>query len=246
MNNASFIQVLSDLYIKNKDILNTSNGVVYQKMMIALAATYSTDKVASALQFGHQTASYDYLERFNIYKNMYDNNTLGIYKEAFSNYPMELMRIIVSDGAGNDEVVWLNYYTKRQNYNQSVYKYVNHTGTGVGYDDEEYHTLSYKKEYDDKYSLSLYNVPFADSIQRCWMVIDKGGICWNQSCVFQSLFDSIANPTIGSYQPAYEVSFYFIPMEKIHIGQYLIGVINHLLIKLLVLIHMVTIVVIFI
>ena len=211
VNNASFIQVLSDLYIKNKDILNTSNGVVYQKMMIALAATYSTDKVASALQFGHQTASYDYLERFNIYKNMYDNNTLGIYKEAFSNYPMELMRIVVSDGARNDEVLWLNYYTKKQNYDPSVYKYVNHTGTGVGYDDEKYHTLSYKKEYDDKYSLSLYNVPFADSIQRYWMVIDKGGICWNQSRVFQSLFDSVASPTIGSYQPAHEVSFYFIP-----------------------------------
>ena len=211
VNGTSFIPVLADLCTKNSDILNTSNDNIYQKMMIGLAATYSTDKVASALQFGHQMASYDYLERFNIYKNMYDNNTLGIYKKAFDNYPMELIRTVMSDGARNDEVLWLNYYTKKQDYDQSVYKYVNHTGTGVGYNDEKYHTLSYKKEYDDKYNLSLYNVPFADSIQRYWMVIDKGGICWNQSRVFQSLFDSVASPTIGSYQPAHEVSFYFIP-----------------------------------
>lgn len=211
VNGASFITVLSDLYVENKDNLNTVNGDIYQKMMIGLSATYSTDKVASALQFGHQTASYDYLERFNIYKNLYDNGTLGIYKDAFNNYPMELIRMIMSDGARNDEVAWLNYYTKSKDYNQSVYTYVNHTGTGVGYSDEKFHTLSYKKEYDDKYKLSLYNVPFADSIQRYWMVIDKGGICWNQSRVFQSLFNSIASPTIGSYQPAHEVSFYFIP-----------------------------------
>ena len=204
-----FITVLSDLYIQNKDIINEQP--IYQKMMIGLAATYSTDKVASALQFSHQLPTYDYLERFNIYKNMYDNNTIGIYKEAFNNYPMELIRTVMSDAARNDEVKWLNYFTKEKKYKQSVYDYVKHTGTGVGYNDEKYHNIAYKQEYDEKYKLSLYDVPFADSIQRYWMVIDKGGICWNQSRVFQSLFDSIASPTIGSYQPGHEVSFYFIP-----------------------------------
>ena len=211
VNGPSFITTLADLYTQNKEILSSKNGKIYQKMMIGLAATYSTDKVASALQFGHMVASYDYLERFDIYKNMYDTTTLGIYKEAFNNYPMELIRSVMSDGARNDEIKWLNYYTKSKDYNQSVYAYVNHTGTGVGYNDEKYHNEAYKEEYDKKYKLSLYNVPFADAVQRYWMVIDKGGICWNQSRVFQSLFNSIASPTIGSYQPAHEVSFYFIP-----------------------------------
>ena len=214
VNGASFITVLSDLYVENKDSLNDANGAVYQKMIIGLAATYSTDKVASALQFSHQSASYDYLERFNIYKNMYDSGTLGIYKESFKNYPMELVRLVMSDGARNDEITWLNYYTKSKDYNQSVYAYVSHTDTGVGYNDEKYQKIPTdpkEENYIEIYNLSTYNVPFGDYIERYWMVINKGGICWNQSRVFQALFDSVGSPTIGAYQPAHEVSFYFIP-----------------------------------
>ncbi len=210
VNGLPFVEILADLYQNNKNILSGSDGVVYQKMMIGLAAAYSTDTVASALQFSHKSADYDYLERFTIYKELYDDGDMTIYKNYFKNYHVELMRLVMSDGARNDELKWLNYYTRSKDNNQSVYAYVNHTGTGVGYSDDEFYNLDYKDTQDKAFHLSDYGVPFGDNIQRYWMVIKKGGICWNQSRVFQSLFDSIGSPTIGAYQPGHEASFYYI------------------------------------
>ena len=213
VNGLPFVKTLADLYENNKDALAEADGNVYQKMMIGLAAAYSTDQVSSALQFSHKNADYDYLERFKIYKELYDDGSMTIYKKYFKNYHVELMRLVMSDGARNDEIKWLNYYTRSKNNNQSVYAYVNHTGTGVGYNDEEFHNLAYKDAAEEKYHLSAYGVPFGDNIQRYWMVIKKGGICWNQSRVFQSLFNSIGSPTIGAYQPSHEASFYYIANE---------------------------------
>lgn len=211
VNGMSFVQVLADLYQNNKEALKDSDALTYQKMMIGLAATYSTDKVSSALQFGHKDADYNYLERFTIYKELYDGGYMSIYKPYFKNYHVQLMRLVMSDGARNDEIKWLNYYTREvKNNNQSVYAYVNHIGVGVGYNDDEFHKLEYQQIQDARFNLSKYGVPFGDNIQRYWMVIKKGGICWNQSRVFQSLFNSIGSPTIGSYQPAHEVSFYYL------------------------------------
>ena len=210
VNSLPFIKILSDLYQNNKAIFNGSDGVTYQKMMIGLSAAYSTDKVASALNFSHKDADYDYLERFNIYKQLYDGENMTIYKKYFKNYHVELMRLIMSDGARNDEIKWLNYYTRSKNNNESVYAYVNHTGTGVGYNDDEFYNLEYKDIQEERFNLEAYGVPFGDNIQRYWMVIKKGGICWNQSRVFQSLFNSIGSPTIGAYQPGHEASFYYI------------------------------------
>ena len=210
VNGVPFIKTLTDLYEANKNILSSSDGHVYQKMIIGLAAAYSTDKVASALQFGHKNADYDYLERFEIYKELYDNDLMTIYKNYFKNYSVQLMRLVMSDGARNDEIKWLNYYTRLNDNNQSVYKYVRHTGTGVGYNDTEFHSAEYEQKYEDLYHLAVYNVPFADGYQRYWMVINKGGICWNQSRVFQSLFNSIGSPTIGVYQPSHEATFYYL------------------------------------
>ncbi len=219
VNSTRFISVLADLYSVYKDELVGNDKSVYQKMMIGLASTYATDKVASALGFGHKVADYDYLEKFKLYKNLYDSDTLGKYKSYMKSYKVELMRVLFSDGALNDEFLWLNYYTKLNNYNQSVYKYVRHTGTGVGYNDLKYQTVVSESDpnydvsldYIKKYELTKYGVPFGDNILRYWMVIDKGGICWNQSRVFQALFDSIGLPTIGVYQPGHEAVFYYLP-----------------------------------
>ena len=210
VNSIPFIQTLTDLYENNKNILTGENADTYQRMMIGLAAAYSTDKVASALQFSHKNADYNYLERFNIYKDLYDTGKMTIYAPYFKNYHVELMRMLMSDGARNDEIKWLNYYTRKNDNNQSVYAYVNHTGTGVGYNDDKFHNVAYKDLQDEKYKLSEYGVPFGDNIQRYWMVIDKGGICWNQSRVFQSLFNSIGSPTIGVYQPGHEAVYYYL------------------------------------
>ena len=205
-----FLMTFYDLYMHNKDILSSSDKDIYQKMMIALSAGYSKDKVASALDFAHRKASYDYLERFTIFKKLYDDNSMTIYKNYFKNYHVELLRAVLSDGARNDEIKWLNYYTRKKNNNPSVYAYVNHIGIGTSYSDEIYHNIKYKDEMDKKYNLTSNGVTFGDGIQRYWMVIDKGGICWNQSRVFKSLYGSIGSPTIGVYQPGHEAVLYYI------------------------------------
>ena len=79
-NNRIIEEFIFDIYQKYKNELNSNNGYVYEKMMIALAAGYSTDKIISPLEFSFPNPTYDYLERFEIMKNLFDNNKLKIVK----------------------------------------------------------------------------------------------------------------------------------------------------------------------
>jgi len=213
-NSAVFFTVLSHLYENYQDDLQTTNGYVYEKMMIALAAAYSTDRIPSPLLFNHISPNYDYMERFRLMKKLFDDGLMQ-YTEEFKNYHVELMRTLMQDSARNDEVLWMNYYPRSKNYNNSVYAYVNHTGKSVGYNYAPFYDLNYKEQYDNKYHLTQYGVPFGDNnTQRIWMIIERGGICWNQSRVFQSLFNNIGRPTIGSYQPGHEAAFFYTPLTE--------------------------------
>lgn len=215
-NSITFMNVLNDLYIKNKQDLNTANGYVYQKMMIALAAAYSTDRIISPLAFSFQSPTYDYVERFNIMKQFFDNNQLRKVKtnalqgefvknDWFKDYHVELMRMVMQDGTNNGDLIWLNGFTnEKQSISFYMIGYVSPT-----YTQDRFYNEVNKETYDQRFYLTKYGVPYGLTngvkVPRYWMVFANGGICWNASRVGQSMYRVNGIPATGAYQVGHEL-----------------------------------------
>ncbi len=211
-----FLTVISDVYHKYQNELNTKNGYVYEKMIIALAAGYSTDRIISPLSFSFPSPTYDYLERFEIMKNLFDNNKLKIVKTNdlqgefvdnnwFKDYHVELMRMVMQDGTSNGDLVWLNGFTYEK---QSVSFYMIGYVSPV-YTQDKYYSEENREKYDNQFYLSKYGVPYGlingVKIPRYWMVFANGGICWNASRVGQSMYRVNGVPATGAYQVGHEL-----------------------------------------
>lgn len=214
---ALFLEVLSNLYHANQACLTTDNGYVYEKMMIALAAAYSTDRIISPLAFSFQTPTYDYRERFTILKELFDsgkfkrfatnvmNGAEMVENEWFKDLHMELMRMVVQDGTSNIDLKWLNGYTfEKQSISFYMFDYVSPV-----YTQDKYFAEENREAYDAKYYLSKYGVPYGLTngvkIARYWMAFDNGGICWNASRAGQSMYRVNGLPATGAYQPGHEL-----------------------------------------
>ncbi len=215
-NSITFMDVLNNLYKENKAELETANGYVYQKMMIALAAAYSTDRIISPLSFSFQTPTYDYIERFNLMKQLFDENKLMRVKtnalagelvknEWFKDYHVQLMRMVMQDGTSNVDLMWLNGYThEKQSLSFYMIPYIS-----PNYNQARFYDEANRELYDQKYYLSKYNVPYGIRVQRYWMVIEGGGICWNASRFGQSMNRVNGIPAIGAYQPGHELYIHY-------------------------------------
>jgi len=215
-NTTKFLTVISDIYHKYQNELNTENGYVYEKMIIALAAGYSTDKIISPLEFGFPSPTYDYLERFEIMKNLFDNNKLKIVRNNdlqgdfidnnwFKDYHVELMRMVMQDGTSNGDLIWLNGFT----YEKKSVSFYMMGYVSPSYTQDKYYAEENREKYDTQFYLSKYNVPYGlingVKIPRYWMVFANGGICWNASRVGQSMYRVNGVPATGAYQVGHEL-----------------------------------------
>ncbi len=211
---SKFLNVLADLYVNNEAAIN-SDRFIYAKMAIALAATYSTDPIHSSLKFSRFAATYDYLERYKLMKQLFDENKFMyiegdivgefIPNDWFEDLHIELIRMVMRDAINPEEIIWLNEYTHRvksMSYGMVPYTQPNYAQAKL-YDEAN------RETYNAKYFLSEYNVPYGDSTQRYWMVLEAGGICWNQSRFAQSMNRMNGIPAVGAYQPWHEMYYYY-------------------------------------
>ncbi len=219
-NTPKFLEILADLYANNEAALN-SERLIYAKMAIGLAATYTTDSLNSPLRFSGYASTYDYVERYRLMKQLFDkdkfmyiknNQLVGefVHNDWFENLHVELIRMIMHEAINPEEIMWLNGYThdvKSMSYGMVPYIHPQYTQAKL-YDEAN------RETYDSKYFLSKYGVPYGDQTQRYWMVLEAGGICWNQSRFGQSMFHMNGIPAIGAYQPWHEMYFNYAQDEN--------------------------------
>lgn len=202
-NSTIFLDTMASIYQKYKNSFQAEHGLVYRRMMIGLAAAYSSDSIASPLGFGLKGKAYDPLERYTLTKQLYDNNKF-VHMDWIEDYHVELMRMMMQDGLRNDELLWLNGFSKTKPNPFNHYAYIAYR-LGPNYNQPEYFDINNKEKYDTKYHLTEFGVPFADGrTQRYWMAMEFGGICWNISRIGQSIYKINGVPSAGIYQPQHE------------------------------------------
>ncbi len=219
---ANTLRALDTLYTNYGELLGDSgDSYVYKKMAIALAVTWANDRVLTPYSFGggvmgSSSWHFDILERFRAAKWVYDSGPMigGYTKELYASYNMELMRMLVGDYIGLDELKWVHHYAAKKypdqpNYWTGPYRFMSYVHPPL-YARQEYFNAETWPGYDAKYDLSQYNLPRSEwdnKVYRMWMVYEAGGICWNISRIGTTLNKSYRIPTVGTFQPGHEAYF---------------------------------------
>ncbi|MDE6355954.1 MAG: NPCBM/NEW2 domain-containing protein [Clostridia bacterium] len=220
-----FLEVLSNLYHAYGADLQTENGYVYEKMMIGLAAAYSTDNIYSPLVYGHYSPDYDYLVRYGLVKRLFEENKFA-HTDWFKEFHVEFMRSIMQDALRADETMWFS------NYVRVIKKGATGPYSYMGYVKGNFILPAYFDEanrefYDKKFHLSEFDVPYGDNpTARYWMVFQHGGICWNLARTGQSVQRILGLPSTGLFQPSHE-AFLLYTQDADGKGFWYIGNNNH-------------------
>lgn len=206
------LKVLSELYINNKEDINKANGELYKKMMVTISLTHSSKlrfwirdhvlmedgSIKNDADPNSESIS-NPLKRYDIYKNMYDNNLLDT--NMFKNLTVEEMRYVLGSDISDDEIMWANYYTNKCG-SRNPYSYIKYE-TNIDYWKPQYYEKDTYQLYDKKYNLSEYGVVNKSYYPRLWMIFEEGGVCWQISDSGQNLQASHGVPSVTVGQPGH-------------------------------------------
>ena len=194
------IKELSRLYKEYKndftDATKTNNtwypdltkGEVYKKMAISLSLTHAT-KVGYWAQIDHPSNRSDSVERYRIYKKLYDEGKFKVsdtqdQTKWYEALTVEEMRYVMNNITDDEELEWFNAYTQNrinEHPDENPEKYLQpHTYIAYiwpNFDNEIYHRADLKQEWDDWFDgiFSVYNVtysydtPETGKVYKAWM-----------------------------------------------------------------------------
>ena len=127
-NYASSLKILNELYNKYSADLEKENKKIYENMMISLSLTHSANVglwVTGAPEDSLDPNGSNALKRYEIFKDLYENNLLR--NDIFENIEPEEMRFVMNNIIDDEEIKWLNAYTKETNkynpYNFISYRF---------------------------------------------------------------------------------------------------------------------------
>lgn len=185
------LNVLSKLYSAHKDDLAVetqgNNGrplkELYRKMMLSISLTHS----ASVHLWCDVTTKSNPVTRYEIYKKLYSEKKIEY--EIFENLTVEEMRWVMNTIISDEEIEWLNFYTKQKG-NDNPYGYVRYT-SGYNYNLPQYYSAEERANWNKKYYLDQYNITYETKHPRLWIVFEQGAVCGGisktGSCIWGSL-----------------------------------------------------------
>lgn len=208
------LKVLVQLYIQYQEDLNdesvTELGTVrsdlYLRMMIALSLTHSAS-VGSWVGGGQYS---DAAKRYEVYKNLQAQNLLE--NRIFETLNVEEMRWVMNNQLTDNELSWLNMYARRfpggsgrpdEPYERQPYRFIRYT-FGYNYSRDIYYDPLREAEWDEKYNLAAYDVPYGETGKpKLWMVFEEGAVCGGTSKTGSNLNAALGYPTAVIGQPGH-------------------------------------------
>ncbi len=211
------LNVLSRLYNTYKEDLQnnetTALGTVYSdlylRMMLSLSLTHSA---SVGLWAGGGQYS-DAVTRYQIYKDLYAAGKLYSNK-LFENLTVEEMRWIMNNIIDDEEIKWLNDHvrkTKAEKPNKNAmdgYTYIEYT-FDYSYGKDIYYSQENYASWNEKYSLSDYNITYQKGKPKLWIVFEEGGVCGAISKTTSNIWGSYGVPSTVVSQPKHAAITYY-------------------------------------
>ncbi len=231
------MKVLNELYHTYKEDLNnkevtkygTVYGELYKKMMITLSLTHSA-QVALWMQPSEPTNQSDAVTRYQIFKDMHKNEyfvvspTIDI-AEWFEKYNVEDMRFVMNNIIDDEEILWLNRYTKKQidAHPNQVWTYLTpHPYMAYvwpNYGNSVFHDPANKEYWDEKFGgiFSEYGVTYSSDtnrkIYKVWMnfrnEFGTGAVCGGISKTGSNIRTVHGIPAAVIGQPGHAAIIYY-------------------------------------
>ncbi len=211
------VNVLAKLYNKHKSDLDDAEfGTLYKRMMITISLTHST----SVPFWADYSITSDPIRRYEIYKKLHDSDLL--LNSVFEKLNVEEMRWVMGDLMDDDQIEWLNYYSRKtsstaeSNYNSSnftmgPYHYIKYT-TGYNFYQDKYYNEQNKQMWQSKYFLTQeyaqdsrfdINVPYEYNKPKLWTVFAEGAVCGGISKTGTNLLTVFGVPGVVIGQPGH-------------------------------------------
>ncbi len=191
-----------------EDFEDTSHNGVYQKMIAAVSLS-----LTGSVKFWYGTSGGtadtsitqpDPVERYEIYKEMYENTDLltGYFDQLY----VPEMRYIMGSPIHNNEILWGADMAKERNYNTNCYSWMYYQyGTFNYFQDKFYNEETWGEDpmydYVSKYNLDQYgitNYGYGDTTTvkypMNWIGMVDGGTCWPIANLCQNIWSSYGRP----------------------------------------------------
>lgn len=222
------VKVLTDLYTRHKDDLSDGEfGTLYKRMMITLSLTHS----ANVTFWADSTVVSNPVRRYEIYKKLHDNDLL--LNSVFENLNVEEMRWVMGDLMDDDEIEWLNYYSRKtsktaesdyktSNFTMGPYHYIKYT-SGFNYYQDKYYNEANKEQWQSKYFLTQeyanddrfeINIPYDYNHPKLWTVFAEGAVCGGISKTGTNLLTVFGVPGVVIGQPGHAAYLRYIYSDE--------------------------------
>lgn len=204
------LDVLAQLYEAHQadlaDNTVTENGTrlgdLYARMMISEALVYS-GPVVSWVGGGQYS---DPVRRYEVFKMLHADGRLD--RRVFESLEIEEMRWVLDTMTTDDEVNWLNYYTKNKG-SSDPYHYIRYT-FGYNYRLDKYYNEGNRESWDGKYNLAEYDVEYGVAGKpKLWMVFEEGSVCGGLSKTGTNIWNTWGYPASVVGQPGHAAYLYY-------------------------------------
>ncbi len=231
-NYGTSLKVLNELYnMYHEDFNDPVNGKLYKKMAITLSLTHSTSVglwVSGAPEDPDDPNGSNAFRRYLIYKELYLANRLD--NNIFTDLTVEEMRYVMNNIIDDEEIKWLNDYTKRNdkdnigtktlsqpNSAKNPYTYINYT-FDYDYSKSMYYDETQKDIWNNKvhnnseklvnYGFKNFNVTYKTGFPKLWIVFEEGSVCGGLSKTGSNIQGVYGVPSTVISQPGHAAYIY--------------------------------------
>lgn len=212
----------------NKWYPTLTKGGVYKKMAISLSLTHAT-AVGYWAQINHPSNRSDSLERYRIYKYLYDNGKFVVSSRQdhtpwFEALQVEEMRYVMNNITDDEELIWLNEYTQKRidaHPNQEEKYLQPHTYIAYvwpNFQNPIFHDPDKKDYWDEKFEgiFSKYGVTYStpgNMVYKAWMSMRNeygtGAVCGGISKLGTHIRAAHGTPASVISQPGHAAIIYY-------------------------------------
>ena len=172
-----------------------TKGDVYKKMVVSLSLTHAT-KVGYWAQIDHPSNRSDSVNRYAIYKKLYNEGKFKVTEEQdqgkwFEALKVEEMRYVMNNITDDEELEWFNYYTQKrideklkENPKDSAEKYLQpHTYIAYiwpNFDNWIFHDKDLKDDWDAWFDgiFSKFHVSYTGDVREDGTTVEKVYKAW--------------------------------------------------------------------